>query len=743
MIGRCARVLTAALLVAPGTHFASHALAADAVTRRVDPFIGTDGTGHVFPGAVLPFGMVAPSPDNADRGWSYSGGYQYRAPKIMGFSNTHISGAGIPELGDVLLQPAVGGRWSTSSTDFSAADDKQSESARPGYYRVALPGHGVRVELTATQRVALHRYTFTRSGVVQVLADLQHGLLFGDGPRVTQSDVQTDAAAGEISGTVHARNWVERQTSFVLRFSQPIAKVETLPAQPGALAPRYLLTFNLSGTRVLQARVALSTVDVAGARGNLAQADGASFDRARAAADAAWSELLGRARIQAPPRQQRIFYTALYRALIHPSDIADADGRVRGPTGQVISARGGHYYSTLSLWDTFRGVHPLLTLLVPERVDGFILTLLDHHRAQGYLPLWTAWGRETHTMIGNPALPVIADAVARGFRGFDLDEALQAMVTSSTAKRPAAPEWAQRDWSAYEEFGYLPFDRVSNEAVSKTLEFGIGDDAVARAAGAAGNAELAARFAKRAQGWRQLWDAQTQTMRGRDSQGRWREPFNPLTPTSPMNNPGDYTEANAWQYTLTPALHDPVGLVQAIGGRQAFEAWLDRFFSLNGPGDNKHLGQEALIGQYAHGNEPSHHIAYLYAWTDAPWKGHTLIRRIAGSFYGAGPNGITGNDDCGQMSAWLVLSTLGFYPVQPASGSYALGAPQVRAADLRVSGDREPARWLHIRADGFGAAAPWARAARLNGKAVPATALRHADLAAGGELRFTMAPAPR
>ena len=388
-------------------------------------------------------------------------------------------------------------------------------------------------------------------------------------------------------------------------------------------------------------------------------------------------------------------------------------------------------------------MHPLLTLLVPERVDGFILTLLDHHRAQGYLPLWTAWGRETHTMIGNPALPVIADAVARGFRGFDLDEALQAMVTSSTAKRPAAPEWAQRDWSAYEEFGYLPFDRVSNEAVSKTLEFGIGDDAVARVAGAAGNAELAARFAKRAQGWRQLWDAQTQTMRGRDSQGRWREPFNPLTPTSPMNNPGDYTEANAWQYTLTPALHDPAGLVQAIGGRRAFETWLDRFFSLNGPGDNKHLGQEALIGQYAHGNEPSHHIAYLYAWTDAPWKGHALISRIASRFYGAGPDGITGNDDCGQMSAWLVLSTLGFYPVQPASGSYALGAPQVRAADVRVSGDRRPARWLRIRADGFSAAAPWARAARLNGKPVPATALRHVDLAAGGELRFTMAPALR
>lgn len=711
--------LALALMVGAGTA-AGHG----DLTRQVDPFIGTDGTGHVTPAAMVPFGMLAPGPDHADRGWSYSSGYQWRAPRIQGFSNTHISGAGIPELGDVLLMPAAGTRWGAHSTDFSAVPDKRTEHARPGLYRVVLPGHGVRVELTTTQRVAVHRYTFTRPGRVQVLVDLQHGLLFGDGPRVTQATSRVDAAAGEVSGTTHAKNWVEREASFVVRFDRPIERVTTLPPRDGEKAARHLLDFDLGPGRVLHARVALSTVDIDGARRNLAVDEGKPFEAVRAAADAQWQGLLSRIRIDADARFRKIFYSALYRTLLHPSDIADVDGRVRGPTGQVMAAPGGVYYSTLSLWDTFRGVHPLFTLLVPERVPGFVQTMLAHHRAQGYLPLWTAWGRETHTMIGNPALPVIADAVAKGFHrqgaGFDLQEALQAMVETSTLPRPNAPEWAQRDWSAYEQFGYIPLDRISNESVSKTLELGIGDDAVARVARAAGQADVAERFARRAQGWRHLWDARTQTMRGKDSAGRWREPFDPSVPTSPMNQPGDYTEANAWQYTLTPALHDPEGLVVQMGGAAAFEAWLDRFFSLQAAGANKHLGQEALIGQYAHGNEPSHHVAYLYAWTASPAKGPALIRRIARSFYGSGPDGITGNDDCGQMSAWLVLSTLGLYPVVPASGHYVAGTALARRATLaRADGTRlvivpgqRPGVWLDGR--------------RMDPKALPHAALLQA-----------------
>lgn len=715
------------------------ACAAPALTRYADPLIGTDGTGHVFPGATRPFGMVAPSPDNKDKGWDYASGYQYRDKTMMGFSNTHISGAGIGELGDVLLQPHHGKSWGLAKANFSATYDKRSEVARPGYYAVRLPAHGVRVELTATQRVALQRYRFDRPGVAQVLADLQHGILFNTDARVTRSEVRVDAAKGEISGTVHSRNWVEREASFVVQFSAPIRQVLTLP--PGATdkAPRYVLSFELGRGHELQARVALSTVDVDGARRNLAEATGKSFDAVRSEADAEWGAMLGRVRIEAPERQKRVFYSALYRTLMHPSDIADIDGRVRGPTGQVLQAPGGHYYSTMSLWDTFRAVHPLFTLVVPERVDGMVATLIEHHKAQGYLPLWTAWGRETHTMIGNPALPVIADALAKGFKGFDAQAALAAMIETSTLPRPQAPAWAQRSWASYEQYGYLPFDEEPGESVSKTLEYGVGDAAVAQVAAQLGEASTAQRFAGRAQGYRKLWDTQTQQMRGRDAQGDWRRPFNPLTATSPLGNPGDYTEANAWQYSLTPALHDPDGLVRLMGGPSVFGQWLDQFFSLQQPGVDKHQGQEGLIGQYAHGNEPSHHIAYLYAFIAEPWKGHVLIRRISREFYADTPSGITGNDDCGQMSAWYVFSTLGFYPVRAASGSYVLGAPQVASATVSLADGKT----LRVVAEAFGPSRPYAAGARLNGQEVVATRLEHAALIEGGELRFTMKPLPR
>jgi predicted alpha-1,2-mannosidase len=342
-------------------------------------------------------------------------------------------------------------------------------------------------------------------------------------------------------------------------------------------------------------------------------------------------------------------------------------------------------------------------------------------------------------MIGNPALPVIADALAKGFKGFDAEAAAKAMVETSTLPRPQAPEWAQRTWASYEQYGYLPLDKEPGESVSKTLEYGVGDAAVAQVAAQLGDTATAARFAQRAQGYRMLWDAQTRQMRGRDSLGGWRTPFNPLTATSPLGNPGDYTEANAWQYTLTPGLHDPEGLAQLMGGPAAFGQWLDQFFSVQQVGVDKHQGQEALIGQYAHGNEPSHHIAYLYAYTPVPWKGHSLVKRISREFYADSPSGITGNDDCGQMSAWYVFSTLGFYPVRAASGSYVLGAPQVASATIQTGGGKT----LRLRAEGFGEARPFAARATLNGQALVATALPHAALAGGGELRFEMRPLPR
>ena len=704
----------------------------------VDPFIGTDGTGHTFPGASVPFGMVAPSPDTGDAGWDSASGYQYRARRILGFSQNHMSGTGIGDLGDVLLQPSAGTAWSATTADFASVYDKASEKASPGYYAVALPDHGVRVELTATQRVAFHRYRFEASGHVQVLVDLGHVIHFLPGPRASRAESHVDAA-GVVSGSAHLTNWAEREVAFVVRFDHPILKSESLPQPPEQKAARYLLTFDLGDQTTLEARIALSTTDVDGAMRNLHAVDGLRFETARSAAERAWTSLLDRVSIEAPDAQKRIFYTALYHAFLHPSDIADVDGRVRGPDGAVFRVPGGHYYSTLSLWDSSRAQFPLLALLVPERVDGIVQTLLEHQRAQGYLPIWTTWGGETWCMIGNPALPVMAHAVAAGFHGFDHHRALEAMVATSTQPRTGTPTGTQHDWAAYETFGYLPYDREEGESVSKTLEYAWGDDAVARVATAAGEPAIAARFAARSLSYLRLFDPDTRTMRGRAADGTWRLPFDPLKATSPLNNPGDYTEANAFQYTLTPALHDPDGLVTLLSGPTGTGEWLDRFFSTRGPAGDKYLGQEGAIGQYAQGNEPSHHIAYLYAWTDRPWQGPLVIRRIAREFYSDRPDGILGNDDAGQLSAWYVFATLGFYPMVPASGDFVLGAPQVAAARLHLAG----AKTLEIRAEGFADDHPWASTVTLDRRIVGPRTVRHATVAGGGVLRFRMTTTPR
>jgi predicted alpha-1,2-mannosidase len=709
-------VIAAALLLAP-----PHA-AAVGPADLVDPFIGTDGTGHTFPGPSRPFGMVQPGPDNAESGWDFASGYQYRAPKILGFSQTRASGTGIPELGDILLQPSGVRR----GDDFASGYDKASETARAGYYAVRLTDTAARVELTASPRVAMHRYTFRHGGRVWVLADFEHGLKFVTGERVTASAIHL--GGDRIEGWVKSRNWTTRTLAFSLRFDHPIASVRRLPDAPGARAPRYVLAFDLGSGRRLQAKIAPAGTDVDGARRNLAEIPGWDFDAVAEAAHDDWNRQLSRIEITADPVQSKVFYTALYHALLHPSVYSDVDGRYRGPDGLIHLARGGAYYSTLSLWDVFRAGQPLDALIAPERVNDIVLSLLDHGREAGYLPLWPIWGGETNTMIGNPALPVIASAWARGFRGFDGREALAAMVESATRDHPLSA------WSVYDRYGYYPFDKIDGESVSRTLEAGVGDDAVAMLAGALGETAVAARFGARAQAWKALADPETHLMRGRDSAGAWRTPFDPLQVTSPLNHPGDYTEANAWQYSFAPGLYDPEGLVQAMGGRAAFTGMLDRFFSLETPSAGAFLGQEAMIGQYAHGNEPSHHIAWLYAWSDAPWRGQERVRQIASRFYGPGPGGILGNEDAGQLSAWYVFATLGFYPAQPSSGDYGLGAPLVSHAVVHLAGGRD----LAIDAPGASAARPYATAWRWNGRPVERFLISHNDLAAGGTLSVRM-----
>jgi predicted alpha-1,2-mannosidase len=670
--------------------------------------------------------MVQPGPDNTEGGWDFTSGYQFHAPRILGFSQTRASGTGCDELGDVLLQPLAERRTS----DFGSDYDKSSETARPGYYAVTLRRNGARVELTSTVRVALHRYTYSHGGRVYVVADFQHGLTSGyGGPRVTASDVKP--GNDRIEGWLRATAWTARTVAFSVVFDHPIAEVTVLPAAKGELAPRYLLAFDLREGKQLQVKAAVTSTDVDGARRNLEEVPGWNFDAVARASNEEWNTLLGRVELTAPETQKRIFYTALYHNLLHPSVISDVDGRYRGPDGKIASSGKRTHYSTISLWDVFRAGLPLDALVVPERMNDFVETLLGDGDAQGYLPLWPIWGAETDTMIGNPALPVIATAWADGFRGFDGKRALAAMVHASTVDHTLSDNTTS-GWAIYDRYGYFPIDKVSGEAVSRTLEAGIGDDATARMAGMLGDKAIESRFTRRARSWQALMDPETHLARGRDSLGAWRTPFDPLAITSPLNNPGDYTEASAWQYTWAPALHDTDGLVAAMGGRAGFTSMLDRFFAQPNHGINKFLGQEALIGQYAHGDEPSHHVAWLYAFSDNPCRGQERVRQIATSFYHDAPDGMIGNDDAGQMSAWYVFATMGFYPVEPASGQYVLAAPLASRVSIRVPG-RKP---LVIESNGATGTQPCVSSVSFDGTAVDGPRIDHLRLAAGGTLRF-------
>jgi len=640
-------------------------------TRYVYTFIGTDGTGHTFPGPSMPFGLVQPGPDNRDQGWDYTSGYQYKDSLILGFSQTRSNGTGISEYGDILLQPYT----SVNKAGLAETYNKKSEQATPGYYTVTL-GNRVKIELTCSDHVAFHKYTFPGKYAF-LLVDLQHGLRFLTDSLVLDSKVQIENKT-TISGYCHTRNWVDRKYYFTIQFNKPFKIIDLLPRQPKENAPRYTIQFDIP-ENVLLTKIALSTTAVEGAKLNLqSELPGWDFNATVSKAKKTWNHYLSHIEIEATLQQKQVFYTSLYRLFLQPTNIADADGSYRGADDTVRVAVNKEYYSTLSLWDTYRAAHPLYTIIAPERVNGFIRTLIAHATATGFLPIWTAWGKDNYCMIGNHAIPVITDAFNKGFRGFDTTLALQQMIQSTSVNH------MNSNWQLLNRFGYYPFDSLDNESVSRTLEHGVDDYCIAVMAAKMGNKEIADQYYNRALYYKHVYDPNTRQMRGKDSKGNWRTPFNPLTATSPMNNPGDYTEANAWQYFWTPAQYDVQGMIGLLGGKQQFTAQLDSFFTIRTPNPDKYLGQEAMIGQYAHGNEPSHHIAYLYAYSATPKTGHYYIHQVVRDFYKQTPDGMIGNDDCGQMSAWYILSVLGFYQVNPADPSFVLGAPQVKKAILHL-----------------------------------------------------------
>ncbi len=685
----------------------------------VDPFVGTDGTGHTFPGASVPWGMVQLSPDTRTQGWDACSGYHASHRTILGFSHTHLSGTGIGDLGDVLLVPTTGllqldpGPEEDPASGYRSAFRAGTERAAPGWYRVLLEDHGIDAEVTATERCGMHSYRFLPGSKPNVLIDLRHGIQ--DQTLEASAEIIGDR---EITGFRRSRGWAADQTVFfVARFSEPVRESGLRvdgEVREGAREGRgrdvvAFARFDRPEDGRLLVKVGISFRSVEGARRNLdAEIAGFDFDGVRARAEARWREALSPVEVRGGSEHDaRVLATALYHAFLAPclaSDVGEPDD-----------------FHVFSLWDTFRALHPLLSLVAPERNSAFVASMLRWHERTGRLPVWSLAGNETDCMIGYHAIPVIADAWAKGDRSFDGDRALDAMLAS------ARGDLAGLRW--YRELGYVPSDR-ENESVSKTLEYAYDDACIARMARDLGREDVAAEFARRAKGWAHLLDPETGFFRARRN-GDWLEPFDPREVSAA------YTEANAWQYSFF-APHDVESLMAAHGGPEPFTARLDALFAE--PSETtgcEQLDITGRIGQYAHGNEPSHAVAFLYAYAGRPDR---VAERVAAirRLYGTGRDGLCGNDDCGQMSAWHVLAALGLYAPDPAEPTWLIGTPLFPEARVRLGGGRT----LVIRAEGVSEKNVHVRSATWNGKAITRAWLAHAEIAGGGTLALTMGDAP-
>ncbi len=441
-----------------------------------------------------------------------------------------------------------------------------------------------------------------------------------------------------------------------------------------------------------------------------------------------WNNYLNRIEIEADNKQKQIFYTSMYHLLLQPSNIADVNGKYRGADDKIQQAQDNQYYSTLSIWDIYRAAFPLLQIIAPEKINPIVNSMLAHHKAAGFLPIWTAWGQDNYCMIGNHAIPMILSTYNNDFKGFDAHEALKAMLETSTQNH------FNSDWTLYNQYGFYPFNKLDNEAVSRTLESGYDDWCVAQMAKNLNDTNVYNAFTQRAVYYKNLFDAETKLFRGKDTAGNWRTPFDPLKATSPMNNQGDYTEANALQYFWTPAQYDLEGMTELLGGKANFTHHLNTFFTTESINPDKFLGQEAMIGQYAHGNEPSHHIAYLYAFSDSPQLGQKYIHRIINEFHNNTLDGMIGNDDCGQMSAWYIFSSLGFYPVNAASGEFVLGAPQLKKAVIHLQNGKK----FIVEAENYSSKTAFAKNVSFNAKPLLQPHILFSNITKGGTLTFEM-----
>jgi predicted alpha-1,2-mannosidase len=698
----------------------------------------------------MPFGMVQVSPDTHNEGWDWCSGYHRSDSSIMGFSHTHLSGTGAADLLDVLLVPTVGplklesGTREAPGSGYRSRFSHAEESARPGYYSVRLTDYGIRVELTASERVGVHRYTFPASSSAHVVLDLAHMVVAPppDGGGVLDSEIAVRDGT-TIVGWRRTTRWAtDRHIYFAARFSKPFAAVGLLVGadeRPGLRQARgkhlkAWVDYRTAGGEVILVKVALSPTSVEGALRNLeAEVPGWDFDRVRVRAARAWRQALSAIQVEGGSMaQRRTFYTALYHAFLAPTLFDDVDGSYRGLDGAVHAADGFHYHSTFSLWDTYRAAHPLYCLVQRGRTRDFARTLLRMavESPQGQMPVWPLGNSETNCMIGYHSASVLAEAWVKGVRDFDLPTAFERM-------KAQALKDGYRGLGDYRRFGYIPSDH-EGESVSKTLEYSYDDWCVAQVAKALGRGADEREFLRRAAFYRNVLDPSTGFARPRLADGTFAGPFDPMK-YGVSRDWQDYTEGNAWQYTFA-AQHDPEGYLRLLGGRDALVQRLDDLFTteLDPKAAGLPVDVTGLVGQYAHGNEPSHHVAYLYAYAGAPWRTQERVRRILDTQYDDTPEGLSGNDDCGQMSAWYVLSALGFYPVNPAGATYVLTSPLFDRATL----DLGQGRHFTVRVERASPADIYVQSVTLAGRPLARAWISHDEVMNGGELRVALGPRP-
>lgn len=713
-------------------------LQAGEITKYVNPFIGTgaiDGglSGNNYPGATSPFGMIQLSPDTSEApNWGDASGYDYNRSTIFGFSHTRLSGTGASDLIDVTLMPTSSGRTSSTFTH-------DEEKASPGYYQVMLKDENINVELTTTQRNGIHRYQYPAGKDAEVILDMDHSADKGSwGRRIINAQIRilNDHA---VEGYRIITGWAKlRKIYFYMEFSSPIltstlrdgGRVHENTAVVNGTNLHGCFRFGKLNGKLLTCKVALSSVSMENARQNMEQeAPHWDFDRYMAAADADWEKQLGKIEIKGTEVQKEIFYTALYHTMIQPNIMSDVNGEYMAAdyTARKVGDNETHY-TTFSLWDTFRASHPLYTLLEPERVTDFVKSMIRQYEYYGYLPIWQLWGQDNYCMIGNHSIPVITDAILKGIPGIDVEKAYEAVYNSSVTSHPNSP------FEVWEKYGFMP-ENIQTQSVSITLEQAFDDWCVAQLAEKLNKDADYERFHKRSEYYRNLFHPKTKFFQSKNDKGEWIEPFDPYQYGGNGGHP--FTEGNAWQY-FWYVPHNIQALMELTGGTKAFEQKLDTFFTSNYKSEQMNHNASGFVGQYAHGNEPSHHVAYLYNFAGQPWKTQKYVSHILNTLYNNTSSGYAGNDDCGQMSAWYVFSAMGFYPVNPADGRYIIGSPLLDECTLKLAGNKD----FHIRTIRKSPEDIYIQSVTLNGKKHKDFFITHQDIMNGGTMVFKMGKKP-